>query len=197
VGPIIDSAESWLFVPAPPDLKEPSHSFDSYAVPLYSPEMMATAILAAPGMRIDRRAPSWEDWQARWEESGHFIEIGINAMEAESDDGTFLAGRVHPSVFTAGYQSSSRSGRLSDPSVVESGWMMKVVGSGRHGPSPTNSAPDVRSRGPGAPCRYGSILSKPPRVGDIPKPGGVSPRSTTNSSSPSRRQGATSQSLAA
>jgi hypothetical protein len=52
VGPIIDSVDSWLLVPAPPDLTEPAYSFDSYEIPLYSAEMVATAILTAPGRRL-------------------------------------------------------------------------------------------------------------------------------------------------
>jgi hypothetical protein len=96
VGPIIDSADSWLLVPAPPDLREPIHSFDPYEIPVYSPGTVAAAILSAPGMRIDRPTPSWEDWRAHWEESGHFIEIGINAMEAVSDHGTVLAWESSP-----------------------------------------------------------------------------------------------------
>jgi hypothetical protein len=110
--PIIDPADSWLLVPAPAELEEPAYSFESYRVPLYPPEEVAAAILSAPGMRIDGPARSWEDWKARWEEAGLYIEVGINALEAESDGGTVLAWesspvRVHcrPSEFLAVWES--------------------------------------------------------------------------------------------
>jgi hypothetical protein len=112
VESVIDSADSWLLVPAPPELKEPAYSFDSYRVPLYPSEVIAAAILAVPGMRIDRPAGSWENWMARWQDAGHYIEIGLNAMAAESEDGTILAWesspiRVHcwPAEFLAVWES--------------------------------------------------------------------------------------------
>jgi hypothetical protein len=96
VESVIDSADSWLLVPAPPDLEEPAYSFASYEIPLYPPEIVAVAILAAPAMRVDRKANSWEDWVARWEEAGRYIEIRINVMEAEPDSGPVLAWESSP-----------------------------------------------------------------------------------------------------
>jgi hypothetical protein len=96
VEPVIDSGDSWLLVPATPDLKAPAYSFELYEVPLYPHEAVAAAILGAPGMRIDRPARSWEDSKARWEEPGRYIEFGINAMDAESDSGTVLAWECSP-----------------------------------------------------------------------------------------------------
>ena len=84
----------------------------SYRVPLYPPEEVAAAILSAPGMRIDRPAPTWEDWKARWEQAGRYIEVELNAMEAESDVGAVLAWesspirvRCRPSEFLAVWES--------------------------------------------------------------------------------------------
>jgi hypothetical protein len=93
---VIDPTDLWLLVPAPPELKEPAYSFESYRIPLYPPEEVAVAILSAPGMRIDGPTRSWEDWKARWEEAGRYIEVGINAMEAEPDGGPVLAWESSP-----------------------------------------------------------------------------------------------------
>jgi hypothetical protein len=110
--PIIDPDDMWLLVPAPPELKEPAYSFDSYRIPLYPPDEIAAAILSAPGMRIERPPRTWEDWKARWEQAGRYIEVEINAMEAESDVGTVLAWesspirvRCRPSEFLAVWES--------------------------------------------------------------------------------------------
>ena len=51
---IIESADSWFLIPAPPELKEPAYSFDSYEPPLYPPELIAAAISSAPGMQRGR-----------------------------------------------------------------------------------------------------------------------------------------------
>jgi hypothetical protein len=91
---IIDPPGGWRFVPAPPDLDEPSYSFESYRIPLYPPEVVADAILPAPGMQVVRPAESsWEDWKARWEDAGRFIELGINALDAESNGASLVASR--------------------------------------------------------------------------------------------------------
>lgn len=94
--PIIDPDDLWLLVPAPPELEEPAYSFESYRLPLYTPEEVAAAVLSAPGMWIDRPSSTWQDWKARWEQAGHYIEVEINAMEAESEVGTVLAWESSP-----------------------------------------------------------------------------------------------------
>src|SRR5262249_41953208 len=61
-NPVIDSCDSWLFVPAPADLLEPVYSFEMKNPPIYAPEVIADAILSAPHMRLIRPAqPSWTD----------------------------------------------------------------------------------------------------------------------------------------
>jgi hypothetical protein len=90
--PILDAPDSWLLVPALAELKEPAYSFELNDLPLYPPEVIADAILSAPGVRLAQPAqPSWKDWKARWEEKGRYIEIAINALEAESENGKILA----------------------------------------------------------------------------------------------------------
>jgi hypothetical protein len=96
VEPVIDPTDLWLLIPAPPELKEPAYSFESYRIPLYPPEEIAAAILSTPGMRLDGPAPSWEDWKARWDEAGRYIELRINAMEVEAEGGPVLAWESSP-----------------------------------------------------------------------------------------------------
>jgi hypothetical protein len=92
VNRIIDSSESWLLVPAPAELQEPVYSFEVKNPPIYAPEVIADAILSAPHMRLFRPAQtSWSDWIARWQRENRYIELGINVLEAESENGETLA----------------------------------------------------------------------------------------------------------
>lgn len=73
--PFLDLTE-FCIVDGPLDLKEPAFSFAENYDEVYTPEEIARAILAVPGVRLLRPAdPGWYDWSARWEEGGRYIVV--------------------------------------------------------------------------------------------------------------------------
>jgi hypothetical protein len=74
---LVDFSLVW----GPLKLPEPAYSFAQIGdEQLYTPDEIAQAILAVPGVRLTRPAiPDWRDWAARWQEAVRSIEFDIAA----------------------------------------------------------------------------------------------------------------------
>jgi hypothetical protein len=78
--------------PGPRQLHEPAFSFDTHSIVLHPPEAIAEAFLSVPGTRLLHPAKSsWDAWKARWEEGERSIDLDINALEVDAEDGGGLS----------------------------------------------------------------------------------------------------------
>lgn len=72
------------FCYGPIDLPQPFSSVELNKTECYTPDQIAEAILAVDGVVLLHAAePSWDDWLARWEADGRWIEIRIRAFEPD------------------------------------------------------------------------------------------------------------------
>ena len=73
----------WSLIPGP--LADPPLSSVALAdITLYSPELVADAILAFPSMRLWHPAePTWWAWTARWELDARWIEVEFTLFDIE------------------------------------------------------------------------------------------------------------------
>lgn len=72
----------------PLELPDPAYSFaDDWVEQIYTPEEIAEAILAVPGMHLLHGAlPNWDAWAARWSDADRYIDLNISACEFEPDN---------------------------------------------------------------------------------------------------------------
>jgi hypothetical protein len=75
------SKSNWAFVPGPLDDSAPMSSLDLKQQVQYTPQEIATAILAYPGMKlVNGNHPRWWDWKARWSDEEDFVELNVTLM---------------------------------------------------------------------------------------------------------------------
>lgn len=89
------SLANWALIPGPLS-DPPASSVGLDDIEQYRPEVVAEAILAFPGMRLQHPAePTWWDLLARWDESDRWIEVGFTLFDIEPPawGGSVLDGR--------------------------------------------------------------------------------------------------------
>jgi hypothetical protein len=68
----------WYLSPGPPAGDEPIHTVEVQDLTEYDYSEVAAAILAVPGTRcVHAPNPKWDQWRARWESEGRFIEVDM------------------------------------------------------------------------------------------------------------------------
>ena len=75
-------------VSGPLELPKPAYSFaDDWELQLYTPDEIAEAILAVPGVSLKHRpAPTWESWAAAWREADRYIDFDLVACDIDPDN---------------------------------------------------------------------------------------------------------------
>ena len=62
-------ADGWAFIPGPRQLTEPVQTIDCTEVMEYPLAEIADSLLAFPPVeRVHSAEPSWQEWQARWQD---------------------------------------------------------------------------------------------------------------------------------